>query len=552
MLKKLLIFILAAMMCVGAFAACSQTSESPVSSSQTEESSDVQEESEMPEEIMPEYWGYNDYENFVNPNAPEEITSYPTTVKKVNDSKYQMQCETEAGLMTVTMEERPWGMFNLWAWNLVDTTGKTHTFLVGATDLEYVFRTVTPKGTTVFSGGNHGNEAFLSLEMYNAETGEAINLENGESVTVNSLHIIEKSKLMWFPDDNGDSIGDYNLKSMTYTDDDVYAEITRKYTITGPQVKLNADFTYVKDTKHYYSYHAMFPINKKYGLWCDMIDREGNLIKTIETLKVGAGDYSGPQYSGNAATRVVLYGHQDPRYQFDIRINTPTDSLGNSQNEFKTSIWDMNTSDNKVYFSKYGTNTATTVTAGTEVHTETIWLFKYVEDAKAPESGEINAPFEEIEPTGTLVSSGKTYEISGNGIGYGVYTANLTDGNWVNGLTYDGNWFGFLSGDENNTVSGVGSVTLDLEEETSLSSIRVHICNGGEAGIAAPKEIKYYISSDGENFTEAGTLPVNNDAGNAVYWSTVSELSDTARYVKIDFTLNGHFVFINEVEVYSE
>ena len=549
--KRFLTLILAALTCAGSLAACNKTADEPVSGVPDGESS-TEEVSSVPEATMPEYWGYNDYENFENPGAPEEITSYPTKLTKTTATQYKMQCETDAGLMTVTLEERPWGMFNLWAWNLVDNDGKTHTFLVGATDLEYVFRTVTPKGTTVFSGGNHGNEAFVSLDMYNDETGEKLELEVGESVELNSLHIIEKSKLMWFPDDNGDSIGDYNLKSMTYTDDDVYAEVTRKYTVAGPQVKLNTDFTYVKDTKHYYSYYAMFPINKKYGLWCDMIDREGNLIKTIETLKVGAADYSGPQYSGNAATRVVLYGHADPRYQFDIRINTPTDSLGNSENEFKTSIWDMNTSDNKVYFSKYPTNTAETVVAGTEVHTETIWLFKYVPDADLPEGSEVYKPFEEVEPTGTLASSGKSYEISGNGIGYGVYTADLTDGKWVNGLTYDGNWFGFLSGNENNTVSNVGSVIIDLEEEKSLSSIRVHVCNGGEAGIAAPGEIKYYVSSDGENFTEGGTLPVNTEVSNAVYWATVTELEDTARYVKLDFTLSSAFVFINEVEVYTK
>ena len=452
--------------------------------------------------------------------------------------------------MTVTLERRPWGMFNLWAWNLVDNNKKVHTFLVGATDLEYVFRTVTPEGKTIFNGGNHGDEAFISMDMYNAVTGEKIDLKSGESVTVDSLHVIEKSKLLWIPDYNGDSIADYdgvNIKE--YDEDDVFAEVTRKYTFTGPQVKLNTDFTYVKDTKHSYSYLTMFPINKKYGLWCDMIDREGNLIKTIETLKVGKGDYSGPQYSGNAATRVVLYGYEDPGYQFDVRINTPKDSLGDSQ-KFKTSIWDMNTTDNKVYFSKYPMSGTETVTAGTEFHTETIWLFKYVPDAKLPEGSEISKPFEEAKLEGDVVSSNKTYTISGNGVGYGVYTAKLTDGQWVNGLTYDGNWFGFLAGDENNTVSNVGTLVLDLEEEMPISGVRVHVCNGGEAGIAAPMYIKAYVSSDGENFTEVGELPVN-EVLNATYWSSKKLKDVSGRYIKLDFKLNSAFVFINEIEAYS-
>lgn len=551
-MKRSLILLLAALMCISAFAGCSKTEPDPDNASTpAEESSKADESEEEMKEPMPEYWGFNDYENFKNPGAPEEIKSHPTKVTKITDKKYQFQCDTDAGIMTVTLEQRPWGMFNLWAWNLKDKSGKLHTFLVGATDLEYVFRTVTPSGKTAFTGGNHGSEAFLSLDFYNAETGEKLDLQRGKTVTVNSLHIIEKSKLLWVPDNNGDSISDYDgVIVKEYTDADVYANVTRKYTITGPQVKLNTDFEYVKDTQHSYSYSAMFPISKKYGLWCDMIDRDGNLIKTIETLKVGKADYSGPQYSGNAATRVVLYGHIDPRYQFDIRINTPTDSLANSKNEFKTSIWDMNTSDNKVYFSKYPTSGTETVKAGTQFHTETIWLFNFVPDAKAPEGSQISKPFEEIAPKGNLVSAGKPYTISESGIGYAQYTANLTDGKWVDGLTYDSKWFGFCSVAGSNTAGRVGSAILDLGEETNLSAVRVRICNGGEAGIAAPAMAKCYISSDGESFTEAGEFPIN-DVANATYWSTINDINKTARYVKFEFTLAASFVFVNEIEAYA-
>ena len=52
-----------------------------------------------------------------------------------------------------------------------DKSGKTHTFAPGGTDFEYVHIPVTPKGTNVWSGGNHGNEAFISIDFYNAETG---------------------------------------------------------------------------------------------------------------------------------------------------------------------------------------------------------------------------------------------------------------------------------------------------------------------------------------------------------------------------------------------
>ncbi|MBQ5842441.1 MAG: discoidin domain-containing protein [Clostridia bacterium] len=552
--KRICVLLLAFLMCAGVLASCTENENESNTSESVQNESVPEEESKEP---MPEYWGFNDYNTVDIKGAPEEIKSYETTVTKVSDKKYAVSCTTEAGKLTITLEERPWGCFNLWAWNLVDKNGKTHTFAVGATDFEYVHVPTTPKGTNVWSGGNHGNEAFLSLDFYNAETGEKLELETGKAVTVNSLHVIEKTKLLWFPDDNGDSIGDYNNKSMSYTDDDVYCEMTRKYTFTGPQIKLNCDYKYVKDVIHGRSYTCMMPINKKYGLWCEMYDNDGKLLKTIETLKVGAADYSGPSNSGNAASRAVVYGYADPRYQFDVRVTTYEDSLDKCNGDYKTAFWDMNTTDNKLYFTKFSNSAKKTLTAGTEFHTECIWLFKYVEDAATPDikEPETSTP-DEAEPIGKLVSGGKEYTLSGLlGTGYGNYTAKLTDGKYTTTLTYDNNWFSFfnssaLKPEELNTENGIAWLILDLEKETDISFLRAHICNGGTAGINAPKNAKVSVSNDGTNFTDIGELPISTDPS-AIYWSHLETENVTARYVKFTFTPNGLFVFLNEVEVYE-
>ncbi|MBQ8896267.1 MAG: discoidin domain-containing protein [Clostridia bacterium] len=555
MLKKTLSLMLAMLLAFFALAACNENTQTESSDFESVASEASKEESEV---IMPEYWGFNDYNRVDIVGAPDEILSFPTTVTKVSDKKYSMACETEAGKLTITLEERPWGCFNLWSWRLIDKSGKEHIFAVGATDFEYVHIPITPKGTGVWSGGNHGNEAFLSLDLYNAESGEKIELGNGDSVTVNSLHIIEKTKLLWFPDDNGDSIGDYNNKSMSYTDDDVYAEMTRKYTFTGPQIKLNVDYKYVKDVQHNRSYTCMLPINKKYGLWCEMYNNDGKLLRTIETLKVGAADYSGPSNSNNKASRAVIYGYVDPRYQFDVRVTTFEDSLDQNRGDYKTAYWDMNTTDNKLYFTKFSNSEKRLLKAGTEFHTECFWLFKFVEDAGMPEISEPDeVKPEDITLEGTNIALGKEYTLSGLlGSGYGNYTASLTDGKATETLTYDNNWFSFynnssLPAEQLNVEDGIGYAIIDLGEKKNISGVRVHLCNGGTAGINAPYSATVYVSDDGKNFTEAAKLTIASDA-KAIYWTGAELENISARYVKFSFKPNGPFVFINELEVYSK
>lgn len=392
-MKKIIALLLSSLFCIFALASCSgdnNQSVSDQSSDQSDLSDTTSDNSEV--ENMPEYWGFNDYDTIENPGAPEEIQSYPTTVTKLSDAEYSISCETEAGKLTLTIARRPWGTYNLAKWYLVDKSNKTHMFVSGSTDLEYVHQVKTQKGTVVWSGGNHGNEALISLDFYNGETGEPIIFSGKTPVEVNKLHIIEKTKLLWIPDDNRDSIGDYDgVNVKEYTDADVYAELTRKYTIAGPQVKLNVDYLYVKDAYHSRNYSCMFPIEKRYGLWCEMYDINGELIKTIETKKVGLADYSGPHNSGNKATRALVYGYSEPKYQFDMRINTFKDTVNEFKNaKYRTAFWDMNTNSNKLYFSRFDEGQQVLHKAGKEVHTECIWLFKYNKDGKAPDSATAN------------------------------------------------------------------------------------------------------------------------------------------------------------------
>ena len=383
-MKRILLFTLALMLCVSALFACSQES-AKTSSVPDGESSAFEESSSEPEISIPdgpEYWGNTLYDTAEQPDSPKEVEKHEMKVTKTSDSLITITFTTDAGDHTVTVKETPWGTFNLGAWSL-KADNKMHVFVSGSTDLEYVYRVSDkPAGGNIWSGGNHGNETLVSLELYNGETEEKLELKKGESVTVNKLHIIEKTKLLWCADTDGDGYGFRYKATDKFEEKDIYAEVVRKYTFAGPQIKLNVDYNYIKDTYHYLSYTCMFPIDKKYGLYCDMIDKDGKLLKTIETLKIGKADYSGPMNSGNAATRARIYGYTDKRYQFDVRVNTFADSLENQTNAFKTAFWDMNTSSNKLYFSKYDQNKSSKIPAGTEYHTECIWQFVFEKDAK--------------------------------------------------------------------------------------------------------------------------------------------------------------------------
>ncbi|MBE6683632.1 MAG: hypothetical protein E7595_05715 [Ruminococcaceae bacterium] len=503
-----------------------------------------------------DYWGFDDYEVFENPET-DELTSYPTTVKRTEDAKYSFVSELDSGTMTITFKEMAWGTYNLWEWSLKDKSGTNHVFLTGGTDLEYVYRTSKNAGGPMyFTGGNHGNEALVSLEFYNGETGEKIELAKGESINVNVLHIIEKTNLLYFPDVNpADSIGDYINKNQTYTESDIFANVTRKYTITGPQVRLNVDYKYVMDVYHGVSYTCMFPIAKKYGLYADMIDKDGNLVKTVVTADVGKADYSGPMNSGNKATRAILYGKNFSQYQFDVHINTYEDSLESQKNSFLTAFWDMNTTQNKLYFSKCDNSTLVKYPKGKEVHTECVWRFLYDADGRtpteAPDKPDNEGPQDNL-------ARGRDYIISVTNDDPGApeyntyYAADLTDGIAATEFNASNNsWFAF-SAYKPNIVNGVGTVTVDLGGQYKITKLRAHLFNNvAGMGVKPPKSVSAYGIVDGKEVKLCDFESIPSDDAIA-YWISAESDSIVTDKVIFKFTLDGAFMYLNEIEIHGE
>ncbi len=495
------------------------------------------------------YWGYTDYNVIENTGAPADITSYSTKVTRKATastydyvSEYLFECTTDAGKLYYTLQETQWSTFNLGMMYLVDNNGTKHQFVEGYTDWEYVYRVKATNGAVVWSGGNHGNEILVSLELYNGETGAKLNLSAGQSATCNVIHIIEKTKLLNLPDLDGSSVVKGNELN-GWTENDVYAHVTRKYTITGPQIKLNVDYKYVNDAAHNQSYTCMFPISKNYGLYCDMYDRNGGFIKSIITPETNS-NYAGSHNSGNSATRALIYGKNNSQYQFDVRVNTLQDSLEGQINNYKTAFWDMSSS-NKLYFTKYPMDeyATPTIKTGTEYHTECIWLFKYDPQGRTPvveENVALNKKY-------TITNTNDPVKNEAASISYGAL---LTDG--VAHDKFDSSndrWFALWNG--THTKNGIASVTIDLVSKYKLSSLALNLCNQAGYNVLAPTKVEAFVRTDNTDFVSVGTFEINNGA-DAVYTTTLP-ISAEATQIRIDFAVPGNSpcVYVNEIYAYG-
>ena len=296
----------------------------------------------------------------------QTLTSHDMVVKRNSATEYGITCQTEGGSLYLTLHKTAWGTFNLGKWEFTEG-GTTHRFVSDSTDWEYVYRVGDKKGVQEWSGGNHDNEQMVSFQLFDGKTNKEINLSVGQSVSVKNLKIVEKTKLYF---------GGANTSG--YPDSKHYANTVRTYTIVGPQITLAVDYEYVKDAYYGLSYTCMFPIDKDYGLYCAFMDDE-ELLFVAETLWVGSPNYDGKQYGNQPSNRCVLWGYGgNEKFKFDVRVLTPETSCNNFDNGY-VFFWDMNTTSNKLYFSKWSGKANDMMKAGQTLHTECQWNF-YIED----------------------------------------------------------------------------------------------------------------------------------------------------------------------------
>lgn len=318
-------------------------------SSETPESSEP-EISEEPSDVSEDESGESGNSAYAEPKG-----GYTVKVKKQSASQYRFTSHIfDDRKVTLTLDKRSWGTYILGSWTLATSAGNVN-FTGGSTDMEYVYRASDkPSGGYVWSGGNHGNETLVSLEFYDGET--LLDIDSGKEFEADEITVIQKTHL---------HLGD---------PDAYYCAVTRKYTITAEQIRLDCEYDHVRDVYWYLSYTCMMPISKAYGTHADFY-RDGKLVYQCETGETCENEYASDTfYEGYGADCVLLYGNKNPRYKIQVRVLTPETATDNFSNTRKTMFWDMNRTHNKLYFSKYEESTPTQVTAGTKYTTSCTWL----------------------------------------------------------------------------------------------------------------------------------------------------------------------------------
>lgn len=120
----------------------------------------------------------------------------------------------------------------------------------------------------------------------------------------------------------------------------------------------------------------------------------------------------------------------------------------------------------------------------------------------------------------------------------------LTDGKKGSSTDFlDKNWVGY-------SRQVARSVTIDLEKPTFVQSIYSGFLSQREAAIDFPRYVHFYLSDDGNQWFDAGSVyPRNSSSQEASREEfSVDDIKVTARYVKVQFEV-GMFSFADEITV---
>jgi hypothetical protein len=119
----------------------------------------------------------------------------------------------------------------------------------------------------------------------------------------------------------------------------------------------------------------------------------------------------------------------------------------------------------------------------------------------------------------------------------------LTDGLYGGGEYYIGNWVGWQ-------YTGPVSITFDFGSATSVSAIDVGTLEDAGGGVYIPTTVEVLSSDDGSTWSSEASIPRPSSTSEGHYTVEFDGLAIDARYVQIQATRYGQWLFLDEVDFY--
>jgi hypothetical protein len=117
----------------------------------------------------------------------------------------------------------------------------------------------------------------------------------------------------------------------------------------------------------------------------------------------------------------------------------------------------------------------------------------------------------------------------------------LTDGFYGGDQYYIGNWVGWQ-------YTGPVSITFDFGSATSIGAIDVGTLEDAGGGVYIPTTVTVLSSADGSTWSSEASLPRPSSTSEGHYTVAFEGLTIDARYVQIQATRYGQWLFLDEVD----
>lgn len=284
------------------------------------------------------------------------------TLVKADDSTLDFYSPLSDGSrLILRIAKKSWGTWNIRGLYKSDDgslpANKPYIMAGGESDWEYVLRASYDAETAgVFSGGSHGREKLTDLKILDGNSMSEVSPSGGEQLNAESYIILENTELFI-----GDNYGE------------AYADVARKYYIYPSRVVLETAITFKRNVFMGTTYVCMLPVLKDYGSHILFEDTGSEYSTPLPGTTLTTPDL--PNYLGKEKSlSAVVWGDSRPQYKIRAWIDN-ADMVDGFSNDLKTFYWDLNTVNNKLYFSKYNDETYVEIPAGTSWNNRAGWEF---------------------------------------------------------------------------------------------------------------------------------------------------------------------------------